>query len=618
MRLRWGIYVLWLGWWSVLYCCAQTAAPEGVLQDIFNRMVELDEGANWDEVQQDLTELAQTPINLNTARAQDLERLHLLTPDQVDNILLYVYKHPMVSIYELKMVPGLRDYEIRDMLPYVYVAPVEAPDSVRTQAKHELLTRVDVRNIEQYAGDPVYTHVRYKYNYSNRVLASLQLKRPAGSDAQGLQGGGYVQLNDIAPHLRTVVVGDIQAEWGLGLVLSQPYHNGKYAYIGRAGYSTHSIRRGSSVTEQGNLHGVGATGVFGKGDTKVELTGLYSLRIESDTCRHHTIGAHIGLRHKQLEVGVSAIENLYSDSVHPYRDMAYNAHYFRGRQQLVVGAHARYHWQRVDVFGELAAAENRTWGVAAEVGCRMTPVRPLRLTLLYRYYSPWYDNTLGYAFSETSRLNDEQGVYIGWDADLGASWQWRGSGDMYRFSGPKYGIPGGPTWGYDVVQEAIYRAQTDWNMQLRLRARSRARTHYVQARYLYDWQRGGWRLTTQAELKIGIDSLRRASYGYTLAQDVAYRWKKVPLSLTARLEGFHIEDWDNRICRYEHDVLYSYSIPALYGRGGRVYVNMIWHATEHIGLYLKVSETLYQKEWAEAHSKSLSHTDIHIEMRAVW
>ena len=53
-----------------------------------------------------------------------LERVDLSTfedPLRTDDILSYVYRHPLDSLYELRLIPSLTDYEIRDMLPFVTI-----------------------------------------------------------------------------------------------------------------------------------------------------------------------------------------------------------------------------------------------------------------------------------------------------------------------------------------------------------------------------------------------------------------------------------------------------------------------------------------------------------------
>lgn len=594
-----------------------TLQIEDVIEDIYHQVSE-DGEEDWSQVEEDLREAALHPINLNTARAEDLERLHLLTAEQIDNILLHVYQHPMDSLYELRMISGLRDWEIRDMLPFVCVQPPSQEEQAYTRnmwqhLKHEITTRIDVRDMEHYEQDPVYLHARYKMQYRDLLYAGIHLKRSPGE--QQVSDGAYVELNRLSPHLQTLCVGDMQAQWGQGLVLAGPYHMGKNRYMSQVGLSRRALRH-CSYTEA-NLHGVGATVGWQRGKTSVHTTALYSLQRTQDSIWHNTLGAHVQVRHRQLEVGVSAIENLYTDSVYPTRNAAYNQHYFRGHRQAVIGANVRWVRQWLNLYGEVAVCQNQQWGVATEWGCHLTPLKRLRLTALVRYYSPWWDNVKGYGFSENSRNNDEHGVYIGWDAQLNDRWQWQGWGDVFCFSGPKYGIPQYPTWGWDIQQQWQFRPAAPWNMLWRIRARQKGSEYALYGRYSTRWSRGGWQLMSQADCHL-TPSGNACGWGVVLSQDLTYSWQTVPLRLNARIQLFDIADWSERIYLYERDVLYGMSTPALYGRGGRMYINLRWQIIEQLAMYVRLSETIYQKKWAEAHSKSITNTDLHVMLRAVF
>ena len=121
------------------------------------------------------------------------------------------------------------------------------------------------------------------------------------------------------------------------------------------------------------------------------------------------------------------------------------------------------------------------------------------------------------------------------------------------------------------------------------------------------------------------------NYGVSLAQDIAfdftpYTVHHTPLSLRLRLQGFDCREWNNRIYIYEHDVLYAFSIPATYGLGGRAYLCLRWQIIKPLALYLRVSETVYARDWyVEKHPKSVfagqsgrtpTKTDIHVLLRA--
>ncbi len=512
---------------------------EDIISDIYEYLTETAE-VDYEELQEELMEAAAHPINLNTATAVDLERLRFLSDQQVDAILLYVYEHPMQDVAELQLIPCLEDYTIRDLRAFVYVAPPQIDNTLDIKeifryARHELTLRLDTRNLENYTGDPVFVQTRYRFRYKNRVQFGLMLHRPTGGKASDMHYGGFLQLNDIAC-FRTIVAGDFQASFGQGLVLANAFHTGRTSYIMTVGNSEDGLRKYGG-SEGSGLRGVGATAVFGKGKLKTEVSALYSLQLPSDTLRHHVLGANLTMRYKRFKWGLTAVENLYSDTLRPYRNMAYNAHYFRGMRQAVMGVNARYNYGVFDLFGEVATAQNTHWGVGTIVGSRITPTQGIGLVLLYRYYSPWFDNTLGYAYSETSRINDEHGGYMGLEITRLQHWRWSLSGDVFRFSGVKYGIPYSPSWGYDAIVETVYTPNDQWQMALRLRAREKAKLDTYTARYRFDWTNSHWRLRTQAEANLVADSVQSLSWGVSVYQDIRYSFARVPPMLIRLFMG---------------------------------------------------------------------------------
>ena len=74
-----------------------------------------------DDVAEQLMDIAENPINLNHTNAEELSQLCWLTDEQIDDILLYQYQHAFVSVYDLQLIHSLKDYDIRNLLPFVYV-----------------------------------------------------------------------------------------------------------------------------------------------------------------------------------------------------------------------------------------------------------------------------------------------------------------------------------------------------------------------------------------------------------------------------------------------------------------------------------------------------------------
>ena len=624
---------------------------DDIILDIYRTATEMGE-VDYEQLQTDLYALHESPINLNATTEEELSQLLFLSPQQIDELLAFADKHPFASLYELRLIHSLADYDIRNLLPFVYIGSAREEKMYAREvfhyAKHELLARVDARNIESFEGtDPMYGQLRYRFDYKRRVVFGLQLRRPAGGKASELQYNAYMQLKDIGP-MHTIVAGSFQASFGQGLVLAPVFRTGKSSYVQSVGMTNNGLRYYSSADGEG-LQGAGATyrHVFSP-HTRLDVSALYSIKKANDSTLHHLVGANMTLRHRKLEVQLTAIENIWSDSIRPYRNSAYNQHYFRGTRQAVIGASARYNHGWFDLFGELATAQNRErWGFGTIIGSRFYPTDGVALTALYRYYSPYFDNALGYAFSETSRIGDEQGGYLGFEVTRWKGVRWSGYADVFSFSGPKYGIPQYPTMGYDAMTEIRFNIPHHTsNIQhhtsyitLRLRAREKGDLATYSTRLQYDWQQSAWSLRTTAEANLTSSSSLNTNplntnpqTGYTIYQDIAYdfaqsglsvRGKALPLSLRLRVQWFDARKWDNRIYTYEHDVLYAFSIPAVYGLGGRAYVCLRWQAMENLAVYLRVSETIYERAWYQEHHSEWNgaagsiptRTDVHLLLR---
>ena len=639
------------------------ATMDDIVLDIYNSVAELGE-TDYEQLQSDLYALHDAPIDLNATSEEELRQLCFLSPQQIDDILRYAEEHGFDALYELKLIPSLDEYTLRNLLPFIQLSNPQSPISnlqspisnikspisnlqyqispreVFSNASHELVTRLDARNIEGFEGtDPVFVQTRYRFDYNRRVIFGAQLRRPPGGDARSLQYGAYLQLRDIG-HLHSLVAGNFQASFGQGLVLAPVFHSGKSAYVTSVGMPQEGLRYYSSVDGEG-LHGAGAT-LRWEWDrqTRLDVSALYSMRRTNDSVWHHLIGANLTFRYRRFSVQLTAIENIWTDSIHPYRDAAYNAHYFRGRNQAVLGAAARYNHGVFDLFGEVATAQNFQspvstvqsptsnphWGFGLIVGSRFYPAEGVTLLALYRYYSPYFDNALGYAFSETGRIGDENGGYIGLDITRWHRWRVKAYVDLFYFSGPKYGIPDSPSFGFDLLAEAQYRNA----LTLRARARRKGDTDTYSLRAQYSWSDTRWSLRSSAEanltnqisnlqspisniqspssnLQSPISNLQsQISYGVTIYQDLAYSFSSVPLALRARVQYFNAREWANRIYTYEHDVLYGFSIPAVYGHGLRAYFCLQWRILPILSLFFRASETIYFPDWLSTQSSTSS------------
>ena len=500
--------------------------------------------------------------------------------------MLFQYQHPFQDIYELQLIDCLKDYDIRNLLPFVYVGKMEEYDKLYFRevfhyANHEITLRTDVRNIEDFDGDPMYAKLRYRFNYQNRVQAGLSIARSAGVPWEDINYGGYIQLRDIGP-MKNIVAGNYQASYGYGLVVGSPFKRGKTAYIQSTSTTDEGLKKFSSVGDSYNyFHGVGATA---KVSTWADVSAFYSLRQEKEDQWHHVVGVNATGRWKRLKVGLTAIENIYSSST-----------------QAVIGANVRWNMGKVDIWGEVATSQGERWGVATIAGVRYTPLSDLNLLAIYRYYSPDYNNIYANTLCSWTRIKDEHGGYVGIEYNRFKNWQLSAFGDIWKS-------------GFETMMQADFIPQKDYRMHTRFRVKRKDEKDTYSLRWNMVYEVGLWKMKTQLDGNL-VQNIGQCTYGWSVFQDVEYRFVQVPIVLQFRAQAFDARQWDNRVYIYENDVLYAYAIPFVYGFGGRFWLNARYKINDTFSLYLRLSETVYQPTWAVQHDKSITRTDVHTLLR---
>jgi len=414
-----------------------------VIEDIYNTVLESGVQLDFEEMQERLVQRHEQKININQATEEDLRELLFLDEEQIEKILIYRDEHPIHSIYELQLIPGLREWEYRFLALFVEPGPTEkqkiyARDLFRN-ARHEVDLRLDARNLENYEGDPVYTSLKYRFRSMNKLDFGLTFKHDAGSQWWGPETylfdyyGGFVQLKDVG-HLKTAVLGDFRAHFGLGLVVSGQMRMGKTAYIDNLNYGSQGLRKYGGTGTDSFFRGVGTTLRFGAVETSV----WYSCR-PNKKLWEHVVGANVNYNWRNLRVGLTATESMFSDTFR-VSSTYYNQKYFRGIRQAVLGGYAFYHYRIMQLFGEVSVAQNQQWGVGTLFGTKIAATPDINVLAVGRYYSPWFDNRLASSFGETTRNNDELGLYVGAEVLSVKDWRFALYGDLFRFSGPKYGI----------------------------------------------------------------------------------------------------------------------------------------------------------------------------------
>lgn len=564
---------------------AENFSLDDILEDIYNQLSE--EGdIPYENLQESLIEIATYPINLNKTNAEELSKLYFLSDEQIDAILLYQYQHPFQDIYELQLIDCLKDYDIRNLLPFVYIGKPEKEKILFREifhyANHEITLRIDVRNIENFQNDSIYAKLRYRFNYKNRIQAGVTIGRPTGVPWQKIEYGGYIQLRDIGV-MKSIVAGNYQASFGYGLVVGSPYKRGKNSYIQSTAITDEGLKKYSSVSNSYNyFHGIGAT-------TRInwaEISTFYSLQKEKNDIWHHVIGINATGRWNRLKVGITAIENIYSQ---------------HNENQVVIGINARYNIGKVDIWSEIATTQGEKWGLGTITGLRYTPITNLNLLTIYRYYSNNFNNIYANSLCSHSKINNEHGGYLGIEYNRFTNWQLSLFGDIWLD-------------GFETMAQADYLPQKDYRIHTRFRLKNKDNKTTYSLRWNIIYDIGLWKTKTQVDGNL-VHTYANLTYGWSIFQDIEYRFNTIPIVLQLRAQAFDARQWDNRVYIYENDVLYNFAIPFVYGLGGRFWLNARYKINDIFSIYLRISETIYQKAWAMAHDRKNTRTDIHTLVR---
>ena len=652
----------------VCFCCCllpfglqaqdATTTTEQIIADIYEQVSEnTDTEIDFSSLYEDLMYFADNPINLNKTTKEELEKLQFLSDVQIENILYYLYRNsPLNTIYELQLIDGLDMTDIRRMLPFVSIGKGDAnTQKIRYKdflryGKNEIYLRLDrgmetkegyrflpeednqaaEQNAKKYIGDPFYTNLKYRFHYRDRIQAGFTAEKDAGEQFWGTHNKGYdfysayIELKNFGK-MKTFVLGDYRANFGLGLVARTDFSMGKSSYVLQVRPRSGGLKKYSSTDESNFFRGSGVCFDFGK----IDLTAFYSNkmldgdtingtfrtiirdglhRTLSDLKSKHTVneqvmGGNMNFTYNWFQVGATIVHTRLNHRLEP-TPTNYNLFYFSGKNQTTGSINYRLRWQKLNFFGETAITDKMA--MATINGMNFSPVSRVSLVALHRCFSKEYDSFFANTFSETSRVNNENGFYLGAEVRPVKYWKISAYIDSYNFPWPKFGIDA-PSVGKDYLLQANYTPKRNVAMFWRFKFEEKEHNYSDtistmpvvlpqpkwSARYQLNYSFGRFSFKNQLDANGYSDGVNKPTYGFSALQDVSYDFAQIPLSVDIRLHVFDAQNFENRFYTYEKDVLYAFSIPLIYGLGTRYYINLRYDAGKNLSFWLKIAQTVY-------------------------
>ncbi len=665
------VLLAWIG--GIVTTFAQNDIEELKKENLIERKIEniaegTDQETDYTNLIDDLVEIAKNPINLNNASREDLQQLNLLDEVQINNLLSHIARHGrLMNFYELQSIDGWDLNTILSVRPYVMVN--DNTDVARLNFKNifkngksQLFARFQ-QNLEKaegyqpasdsllqaspnsrYAGSPYRLFTRYVFKYSTNLQFGFTAEKDAGEQFfKGNQKQGFdfysahFILRNANPWLKTLALGDFQAQFGQGLTVWTGLAFGKTADPYSIKRNAVGIRPYTSVDENRFLRGGAATVRLWKFD----LTGFYSYKkidgnlTQPDSTNdeaiqvtsfdqsgyHRTVsemdnrktigerlaGGHLAFKYKTLNLGFTGVNYKYSQSIEA-NEQLYNQFELSGQSNTNFGMDYTFTFRNLNFFGETGMSQNGGLGSINGLFWMLDP--KLTLIAVRRDFQPNFQSRYSNAITENTLAANERGTYIGFRASFGKGWNMQGYADYYTFPWLKYQIDA-PSRGWDYLLQLSYTPSKTFDASFRVRQRQKQRNMpdvLEGIPGLVNLDQTNFRFNISYRVSPSIKLRNRVEYvvlkntggqwekGFMIYQDISYSAVGSPLTVSARYALFDTDSYNSRIYAYENDVLYAFSIPGLYYRGSRYYITLKYHVWRGIDVWLRFAQTVYSNK----------------------
>lgn len=617
----------------------------------------MEEGSEIDysSLTEDLYFFARHRLNLNAAETQDLQTLVVLTDAQI-NALFHHISHfgKLKSIFELQSVVGMDLLTIRWLQPFVFVNDEDGFSDfsfrrLREEGTHDMLFRTKRTLQEQagfipnnttgkknFVGGEYGTYLRYRFQYRRNIAFGLTLENDIG---EPLRTGPDFKSASLfireAKVLKQLAIGDYQVQFGQGLTCWNSMAFGKSSFSVQVKRNGQCLKPYSSVNENSFFRGAGAT--FGNkflsstvfasrrkldatftSDTLVAddnhvvsaiaLGGLH--RTESERANRNALteniyGGNVQVQRGMWKLGTVAVHRSFSDSISAKTDW-YAQGKFAGRNQNVMGIYAEGVWKNTSVFGEVSESSNGA--VASVFGLTSALHARVSGTLLYRNFDRDFQSVYSNVIAEGNSIlpSNERGIYASIQAQLSKKISMNAYTDGVQFPWLRYQVTA-PSGFSDNLIQFTYKPDKKHELYARMRIRRTSIDRSVLNRIDFPVDK----ISQQIRLNFifsPTESLKlhsRFEYvktneeglpnetGYLIFQDVTWKRMNVPFTFTFRYALFQTDAWNARLYAYENDVLYSYSIPAYYGKGARVYGIFKFDVRRNIDVWFRIAQWTY-------------------------
>lgn len=636
-------------------------------QDVIAELATSDdmESPAWDNTIDLLTELADSPIDINNATREDLERLPFLSDIQIEDIMAYLYQYgSMKSEGELAMIVSLDPLRRKLLTRFIFFGEKNEDrkfpklSDISKYGKHDILASIKVPFYERkgdkngYLGYQYKHSIRYTFSYSDYVKIGLTGAQDAGEPFfAGRNSMGYdhysfyLSLRKMG-RIKSLVVGRYKVKMGMGLVINNNIGLGKLTSLSSLGRQSNYIGGYSSRSDANYLQGAAITVSL---PANMELTAFASYReidatLNKDdgsiatilkTGYHRTptemekknnssqslAGGNLSFDNNGFHAGVTALYTHLNRNIDPGEQL-YRRYYAKGQDYWNISVDYGFNKGRFSFAGETATGDCNAIATINKLGFRASG--SLSLMAVYRRYSYKYYSLFSESFSEGGYVQNESGIYLGAEWHPSSYLSMSAYSDYSHFPWAKYLIDFSSRAWDNLVSASYSRGNITLGLRYRLKMKEKNNdekngltddiTH--KARLFVEYKTETWKLKTQADFT--SDHYKENSNGWMITQSASWTPNR-KLSFSASAGYFNTDDYNSRICFYEKGLLYSFNYPSLYGEGVRYSLWTRLTLSSRIWITAKLATTDYfDRDHISSGLQQIDHssmTDLELQMR---
>lgn len=635
-------------------CSAQTdnkqTMPRSTWQQYFDQLNDIDdmESSNLEELYDQMCELEDSPVNLNSATADDIKRLMFLNAAQTEELTEYIDRHrPLRSIGELAMIKSIDPIRLQLLMCFTYIG--EETDKkgypklgdILKYGKHDVVATAKIPfytrkgDREGYLGSKYKHWTRYTFRYGQYLQIGLLGTQDAGEpffahgNSMGYDHYAYYAVIRKLGRLKTLALGQYKLRFGMGLAMNTGFTLGKTtaatmsvpnnsitpnssrsdAYYLQGAATSIEVSRNMDITAFASYRKIDAT--LNKDGTIKTLLKTGYHRTESEMQRKHnasqtTTGGNIRWHSGGWHLGLTGVYTAYSDSLKPDKRQAYRKYNPTGIHFYNTSIDYGYINHRVNINGETAI--NDKGAVATINAIALKASQSLTLTAIQRFYSYRYYSMFSSAFSDGGKVQNESGIYLGAAWNPSSRLSVLAYSDYAYFPWARY-LVSEKSHSLDNLIQASYRLSSLLTLNSRYRLRMRKEDYNdkeLKSKYLIDktehrtrlsliYANTHWSAKTQGDASYVVypDGLsgKPSSFGWMVSQNMAYTNSRI--SAAANVGYFHTHDYNSRIYTYENGILYTFSFPMFYGEGMRGAMLLRGNIGSHLIILCKVGATKY-------------------------